>query len=68
MKEKVISEKKIIKTLTKDRYMVINPICKNCLHEVIQLVLDNFEAYEVKFEIQYMAYDFYRLTINMLNI
>lgn len=43
MKEVVITKKIIIKELKKNGVMHIDSICIDCLHNVIQLVLDEFK-------------------------
>ena len=43
MKEEIITKKKLIKELKKNGVFTIDGICINCLHEVIQDVLDEFK-------------------------
>lgn len=43
MKEEIITQKKLIKELKKNGAITIDAICINCLHEVIQDVLDEFK-------------------------
>lgn len=43
MKEQIITDKKIIKELKKNGVLHIDAICINCIHDVLQLVLDEFK-------------------------
>lgn len=43
MKEEIITKKKLIKELKKNGAITIDAICIDCLHEVIQDVLDEFK-------------------------
>lgn len=43
MKEEIITDKKIIKELKKNGVIHIDRICIDCMHNVIQLVLDEFK-------------------------
>lgn len=42
MKEKKITDKKILSELEKKGFIIIEPICINCISDVVCLVLTNF--------------------------
>lgn len=42
MKEKRLSIKRILDTLSKKSFIEINPICSDCIGEIIPLILDVF--------------------------
>lgn len=44
MKEKVLTDKKILDTLTKKSFIEIEPICNECALRVIDLVLEVFTS------------------------
>lgn len=65
MKEKALSDKQIIKTLNKTGYLIIETICGNCIHNVIQLVMDNFKEQGMNFSVYHITSDLYCLTISI---
>lgn len=42
MKELEIDSVKILKSLKKDGFVVIKPICLNCLNELLQIVSEHY--------------------------
>lgn len=65
MKEKVLSDKRIIKILKKEHYLKIETICRNCLHNVLELVLDNFDENDVNFTITPINPELYSVIITL---
>lgn len=47
LKESKLTNKKIIQILQKDGSIEFYPICINCSHEVIDLVMHEFDACEI---------------------
>lgn len=47
MEEKRLSNKEIVKILNKDGEIEFCPICDNCTHEVIDLVMRNFDNADI---------------------
>lgn len=47
MKEKILTDKKILETLEKKSFIEIEPICNECALRVIDLVLEVFTSVHV---------------------
>lgn len=49
MEEKRLSNREIVKILNKDGEIEFCPICDNCTHEVIELVMQNFNTADITY-------------------
>ena len=63
MKEKLLSDKKIISTLEKKSFIEIKPICSECACDVMFTVMNNF--IECNFDLDRVDNELFRLRINV---
>lgn len=63
MKEKILTNKKILNTLEKRSFIEIEPICNECALEVINLVLEVFTS--VHFDLFQIEDSLYCLRISV---
>lgn len=63
MKEKELDENKIINTLADKRFILISPICHECLKDLTALILDVFTYAE--FDVRYISDELYSVRISV---
>lgn len=50
MKEKKLTEKSIVKELDKNGFIHIQPLCIECVHDVIFILQNNYPSFTIQLE------------------